>query len=73
MIHCTKKEVSIKDLSSKCDQVCSYVRIWSNLLDKSLMENFIFCAAILPVYLWSKIEKKIDEIYNPAQVDLPQV
>ena len=37
------------------------------------MENFIFCAAILPVYLWSKIEKKIDEIYNPAQVDLPQV
>ena len=29
---------SIKDFFSKCDQ------IWSHLLKKSLMENFIFCA-----------------------------
>ena len=29
---------SIKDFFSKCDQI----RIWSHLLKKSLMENFIF-------------------------------
>ena len=34
----------IKDFSSKCDQIRSFLRIWSHLLKKSLMENFIFCA-----------------------------
>ena len=34
----------IKDFFSKCDQICSFLRIWSHLLKKSLMENFIFCA-----------------------------
>ena len=27
-----------------CDQIRSFLRIWSHLLEKSLMENFIFCA-----------------------------
>ena len=31
---------SIKDFFSKYDQIS----IWSHLLNKSLMENFIFCA-----------------------------
>ena len=35
---------SIKDLFSKCDQIRCFLRIWSHLLKKSLMENFIFCA-----------------------------
>ena len=35
---------SIKDLFSKRDQIRSYLRIWSRLLKKSLMENFILCA-----------------------------
>ena len=35
---------SIKDFFSKCDQICSFLRIWSHLMKKSLMENFIFCA-----------------------------
>ena len=39
-----KMKFSIKDFSSKCDQVRSFLRIWSHLLDKSLMENFVFCA-----------------------------
>ena len=34
---------SIKDFSSKCDQIRWKLRIWSHLLKKSLMENFIFC------------------------------
>ena len=33
---------SIKDFFSKCDQICSFLLIWSNLLKKSLMEYLIF-------------------------------
>ena len=33
---------SIKDLFSKCDQIRSFVRIWSHLPKKFLMENFFF-------------------------------
>ena len=32
---------------SKCDEIRSFLRIWSHLLNKSLMENFIFYAVIL--------------------------
>ena len=35
---------SIDDFYSKCDQIRSYLRIWSHLLKKSLMEHLIFCA-----------------------------
>ena len=35
---------SIMDFFSKCDQIRRLLRIWSHLLKKSLMENFIFCA-----------------------------
>ena len=36
----------IKDFLSKCDQIRSFLRIWSYLLKKSLMENFMFCAVL---------------------------
>ena len=39
----TKMEFSVKDFFSKCDQIRSFLRIWSHLLKKSLMKNFIFC------------------------------
>ena len=39
-----KMKFSIRDFLSKCDQIRSFLRIWSHLLKKSLMENFIFCA-----------------------------
>ena len=42
---------SIKDFFSKCDQIRNFLRIWSHLLKKSLMENFIFCTVSLPVRL----------------------
>ena len=35
---------SIKEFFSKCDQIHSFLGIWSHLLKESLMENFIFCA-----------------------------
>ena len=38
---------SIKDFFSKSKQIHSFMRIWSHLLKKSLMENFIFRALIL--------------------------
>ena len=41
-----KMKFSIKDFSSKCDQIRRKLRIWSHLLKKYLMENFIF------VHLW---------------------
>ena len=37
-----KMKFSMKDFFSKCDQICKKLRIWSHLLKKSLMENFIF-------------------------------
>ena len=39
-----KMKSSIKDFFSKWDQISTKLRIWSHLLKKSLMENFIFCA-----------------------------
>ena len=37
---------SIKDFFSKYGQIRRELQIWSHLLKKSLMENFIFCAVI---------------------------
>ena len=39
-----KIKFSTKDYYSKCDQIRSFLRIWSHLLKKSIMENFIFWA-----------------------------
>ena len=38
---------SIKNFFSRCDQICSFLRIWSHLLKKALMENFIFLCSVL--------------------------
>ena len=35
---------SMNDFFSTDNQMCSFLRIWSHLLQKYLMENFIFCA-----------------------------
>ena len=34
---------SIKEFFSKCDQIRSFLLIWSHLLKKSLMETFVQC------------------------------
>ena len=41
-----KKELSIKDFFIKCDEIRSLMRIWSHLLKKYLMENFIFFVTV---------------------------
>ena len=40
-------KVFIKDVLSKCNQIRSFLWIWSHLLKNSLMRNFNFCAAAL--------------------------
>ena len=49
-----KMKFSVKDFFSKCDQTRSFLRIWSHLLKKSLMENFIFCAVSSIAYHFEK-------------------
>ena len=39
-----KMKFSVEDFFSKCGQIRRKLRIWSHLLKKSFMENFILCA-----------------------------
>ena len=52
-----KMKFSIKDFFSKCDQIRRKLRIWSHLLKKSLMKNFIFCVVIEQLHDLLKTEK----------------
>ena len=47
--YCIKQKMkfSIKDFSSKCGQIRSFLQIRSHLLKKSLMKNFIFCPVMI--------------------------
>ena len=36
----------INEFFKKCDEIRSFLWIWSHLLKKSFMENFIFCTVI---------------------------
>ena len=62
-----KIEFSIKDFFSKCDQIHRKLRIRSQLLKKSLMENFIFmqCLLLRSQGNWADI------IYIPARPATP--
>ena len=46
-----KMKFSIMDFFSKCDQIRSFLLIWSHLLKKCVMKNFIFCAMYCVVTL----------------------
>ena len=49
---------SIKDFFSKCEQIRSFLRIWSHLLKKSIMENFIFCSDVFKKHIQSTFAMK---------------
>ena len=58
-----KMKFSIKDFFSQCDQIRSFLRIWSHVLKKSSMGNVIFlCGYIFKIwktlflYFWSKLK-----------------
>ena len=57
-----KMKFSIKDFFSKCDHIRKKLRIWSHLLKKSLMENFIFCA-VRPFSRVLRILKKLSNCH----------
>ena len=41
-----KMKFPIRNFFRKCDQIRRKKRIWSHLLKKFLMENFIFCTVM---------------------------
>ena len=49
-----KMKFSIKDFLSKCDQIHKYLRIWSHLLKKSLMD---WPPSVWPCVLWHILRK----------------
>ena len=51
-----KMKFSIKDFLSKYEQIRIFLQIWSHLLERSFMENFIFCVVITAYYLKKKTE-----------------
>ena len=38
-----KMKFFVKDFFSECDQIRRKLQIWSHLIEKFSMENFIFC------------------------------
>ena len=50
-------KLSFKDFFSKCQQIRSFLRIWSHLLKKPLMENFIFCEVCVGLTYWMVCSK----------------
>ena len=58
-----KLKFSIKDFVSKCDQIRSFPQFWLDLLNKSLIENFIFCAAFkIKTYLQNLQTRKFHDV-----------
>ena len=55
---------SIIDFYSKYDQIHRKLRIWSHLLKKSLMENFIFCAVSVLTKSFSVAELSLLKHYK---------
>ena len=47
----------IKDFFSKCHQIRRKLRVWSYLLKKSLMENFIFCAVFSAYFTFTFLDR----------------
>ena len=57
---------SIKDFFSICDQIRSFLRVWSHLPKKPLMENFIISAVIRINRIDQRALQLIYDDYNEA-------
>ena len=64
--HCTR--IYTKDFFSKCDQIRSFLWIWSHLLKKSLMKNFIFCAVWRPIHYENVNAQNFSSIMETGKV-----
>ena len=65
-----KMKFFINEFFSKYDQICRKLRIWSHLLKKSLMENFIFCAVKYTNEKYTNVANVNIVIYE-MQIDTP--
>ena len=61
---------SIIDFLNKSDQISSFLRIWSHLLKKSLMENFIFCAVFLRILTAKNTLNKTPALTKSMDMDI---
>ena len=72
-----KMKFSIKYFFSKWDQTHSFLRIWSHLLKKSLIETSFFVQWLLFYYTWigkrgnSSFGVCVDDVGIPQSVQLP--
>ena len=57
-----KMKFVTKDFFSKCDQIHRLLRIWSNLLKKSYLENFSF-GAVMRLSLLATVSLKVPGLY----------
>ena len=55
---------SIKHVFSKCDEIHSFLRIGSHLLEKSLMENFISSTFRQNTQFWGDLATFTEKIRN---------
>ena len=53
---------STKDFFSKCDQIRRKLRMWSQLMNNSLVENFIFVQ-------WISADSEIKDVQQVTTVD----
>ena len=60
-----KMKFSIKDFFSKCDQIRRKLRIWSYLVKKSLMKNFILSAACMCLFSFLEL-RSLDFSVKPC-------
>ena len=68
-----KMKFSLMDFLSKCDQIRRKLRIWSYLLKKLLMVNFIFCAvwnSVFLIHFWPMLPFWIStlRIFNESNI-----
>ena len=66
-----KMRFSIKNFFSKYGQIRSFLRIWSNLLEKSSMENFFFCAVQIFILNLKSLNNYLE--YNHFKMQTPQI
>ena len=67
-----KMKFSIKNFVSKFNQIRSFRRIWSHLLKKSLMKNFIYCAVFTVNFEHSQHVNQVFSCwFKPFYVNVP--
>ena len=67
-----KVKVSVKDFFSKSDQIRMKLRIWSHLLKKSLIVNFIFVQCFMAEEMRGKLDISTFERVSCRQLFLEQ-